>query len=67
MLGLRTKNGFNLETILNNTSSENKAKIIQKIKELVNKKLIIQKQDYIKMQQGKWLLTEYVSRELFTI
>ena len=67
MLGLRTKNGFNLETILNNTSSENKAKIIQKIKELINKKLIIQKQDYIKMQQGKWLLTEYVSRELFTI
>ena len=67
MLGLRTKNGFNLETILNNTSSKNKAKIIQKIKELVNKKLVIQKQDYIKMQQGKWLLTEYVSRELFTI
>ena len=67
MLGLRTKNGFNLETVFNNTDTENKGKIIQKIKELINKKLIIQKQDYIKMQQGKWLLSEYVSRELFTI
>ena len=67
MLGLRTKNGFNLKTVFNNTDTENKVKIIQKIKELINKKLIIQKQDYIKMQQEKWLLSEFVSRELFTI
>ena len=67
MLGLRTKNGFNLETVFKNTNADNKSRLIEKIKELINKKLIIQKQDYIIMRKEKWLLSEYVSRELFTI
>ena len=67
MLGLRTKNGFNLETVFKNTNADNKSRLIEKIKELTYKKLIIQKQDYIIMRKEKWLLSEYVSRELFTI
>ncbi|MAJ05867.1 MAG: coproporphyrinogen III oxidase [Crocinitomicaceae bacterium] len=67
MLGLRTKNGFNLETVFKNTNADNKSRLIEKIKELINKKLIIQKQDYIIMRKEKWLLSEYVSIELFTI
>ena len=67
MLGLRTKNGFNLETVFKNTNADNKSRLIEKIKELIYKKLIIQKQDYIVMRKEKWLLSEYVSRELFTI
>ena len=67
MLGLRTKNGFSLETVFKNTNADNKSRLIEKIKELIYKKLIIQKQDYIVMRKEKWLLSEYVSRELFTI
>ena len=41
MLGLRTKNGFSLETVFKNTNADNKSRLIEKIKELIYKKLTI--------------------------
>ena len=67
MLGLRTKDGFNLKKCLIGIDDHQKKDFLKKIDELLEEKLIIRKNNDIFMKPDKWLMSEFVSRKLFTL
>jgi len=67
MLGLRTKSGFNIKEIILGADDQYKKDFLKKIDELLKEKLIFNKNDYIYMNPEKWLMSEFVSRKLFTL
>ena len=67
MLGLRTKDGFNLKKCLIGIDDHQKKDFLKKIDELLEEKLIIKKNNDIFMKPDKWLMSEFVSRKLFTL
>ena len=67
MLGLRTKNGFNLESCTIDFNNHQKKVFLNKIDKLLKENLIFKKNNDIFMNPEKWLLSELASRELFTL
>ena len=67
MLGLRTKDGFNLKKCMIGIDDHQKKDFLKKIDELLEEKLIIKKNNDIFMRPDKWLMSEFVSRKLFTL
>ena len=67
MLGLRTKDGFNLKKCMIGIDDHQKKDFLKKIDELLEEKLIIRKNNDIFMKPDKWLMSEFVSRKLFTL
>ena len=67
MLGLRTKDGFNLKKCMIGIDEHQKKDFLKKIDELLEEKLIIKKNNDIFMKPDKWLMSEFVSRKLFTL
>ena len=67
MQGLRTKSGFNIKEIILGADDQYKKDFLKKIDELLKEKLIFNKNDYIYMNPEKWLMSEFVSRKLFTL
>tara|TARA_B100001287_G_scaffold141563_1_gene119078 strand:+ start:11660 stop:12787 length:1128 start_codon:yes stop_codon:yes gene_type:complete len=67
MLGLRTEKGVKINEV-SNYINKNQRKIFQnKLDNLINDGLVILKDKVIKIPQNKWLMSEYVSRELFIL
>ena len=67
MLGLRTEKGVDLENIKTFLNEKQQNNILQKIQSFSNDGLLDYTQNRIKMKPNKWLLAEYVSRELFIL
>ena len=67
MLGLRTKNGFNLKKCMIGLDAVQKEDFLKKIDELLKEKLIIRENNDIFMRPEKWLMSEFVSRKLFKL
>ena len=67
MLGLRTKDGFNFKKCLIELEEHHKEDFLKKIGELLEEKLIVKKNNDIFMKPEKWLMSEFVSRKLFTL
>jgi len=67
MLGLRTEKGVKINEV-SKYINKNQRKIFQnKLDNLINDGLVILKDKVIKIPQNKWLMSEYVSRELFIL
>ena len=67
MLGLRTKEGVNIEEALPLIESNQQDKIKLKIQEFIDDKFLAKEGPIISLRKEKWLLSEYVSRELFIL
>lgn len=67
MLGLRTSKGFNLDNVVNNLKIKNKTAFENKLNSFIKEDIIINKNNNVHMNPEKWLLSEYVSRELFIL
>ena len=67
MLGLRTKEGFDLDKIYSNLSRDKQKILNTKIQKLIAEDLLTLKENNIFMNKKKWLLSEYAARELFTV
>ena len=67
MLGLRTKEGVNIEEALSLIESNQQDKIKLKIQEFIDDKFLAKEGPVISLRKEKWLLSEYVSRELFIL
>ena len=67
MLGLRTSKGFNLDNIMNNLKIKNKTDFENKLNRFINEEIIFNKNNNVHMNPEKWLLSEYISRELFIL
>ena len=67
MLGLRTSKGFNLDNVVNNLKIKNKTDFENKLNRFINEEIIFNKNNNVHMSPEKWLLSEYVSRELFIL
>jgi len=67
MLGLRTSKGFNLDNVVNNLKIKNKTAFENKLNRFIKEDIIINKNNNVHMNPEKWLLSEYVSRELFIL
>ena len=67
MLGLRTLNGFDKNHLLSVLNPAIKAEFESKLNALLLEEVIVSKNNVISMRPEKWLLSEYVSRELFIL
>ncbi len=67
MLGLRTKEGVNIEEALLLIEANQQDKIKLKIQEFIEDKFLAKEGPIISLRKEKWLLSEYVSRELFIL
>ena len=67
MLGLRTSKGFNLDNVVNNLKIKNKTAFENKLNRFTKEDIIFNKNNNVHMNPEKWLLSEYVSRELFIL
>jgi oxygen-independent coproporphyrinogen-3 oxidase len=67
MLGLRTKEGFELDKIYGNLRRDKQKILNTKIQKLIAEDLLTLKENNIFMNKKKWLLSEYAARELFTV
>jgi len=67
MLGLRTEKGVDLDNMKTFLNEKQQNIIFQKIKSFSNDGLLDYTKNRIKMKPNKWLLAEYVSRELFIL
>ena len=67
MLGLRTLNGFDKNHLLNIVNQPIKLEIERKLNSFLKEEILISKNNIISMKPEKWLLSEYVSRELFIL
>jgi len=67
MLGLRTSKGFNLDNVVNNLKIKNKTAFENKLNRFIKEEIIFNKNNNVHMSPEKWLLYEYVSRELFIL
>ena len=67
MLGLRTSRGFILDNVVNNLKIKNKTAFENKLNRFIKGDIIFNKNNNVHMNPEKWLLSEYVSRELFIL
>lgn len=67
MLGLRTSKGLDLDNVVNNLKIKNKTAFENKLNRFINEEIIFNKNNNVHMNPEKWLLSEYVSRELFIL
>ena len=67
MLGLRTSRGFILDNVVNNLKIKNKTAFENKLNRFIKGDIIFNKNNNVHMSPEKWLLSEYVSRELFIL
>ena len=67
MLGLRTLNGLDKNYIFNIVPQSIKDEIESKLNTFLKEKILISNNNIISMNPEKWLLSEYVSRELFIL
>ena len=67
MLGLRTKEGVNIEEALLLIETNQQDQIKLKIQEFIEDKFLTKEGPIISLRKEKWLLSEYVSRELFIL
>jgi oxygen-independent coproporphyrinogen-3 oxidase len=67
MLGLRTSKGLDLDNVLNNLKIKNKTAFENKLNRFINEEIIFNKNNNVYMNPEKWLLSEYISRELFIL
>lgn len=67
MLGLRTLNGLDKSYIFSIVPQSIKDEIESKLNTFLNDKILISTNNIISMNPEKWLLSEYVSRELFIL
>jgi len=67
MLGLRTEKGFKINEVLKYINKNQQESFKNKLETLIEDGLVIIKGQVIKMPQNKWLMSEYVSRELFIL
>ena len=67
MLGLRTKDGFDLNKICSNLTGGKQKILNTKIQKLIQEDLLTLKENNIFMNKKKWLLSDYAARELFTV
>ena len=67
MLGLRTSEGVNLLEVLKLLSEEKKGDFNLKIDRFLQDGLLKIKNDILVVNKEKWLLSEFISRELFIL
>ena len=67
MLGLRTLNGLDKNYIFSIVPQSIKDEIESKLNTFLKDEILISTNDIISMNPEKWLLSEYVSRELFIL
>ena len=67
MLGLRTLNGLDKNYIFSIVPQSIKDEIESKLNTFLKEKILIYNNNIISMNPEKWLLSEYVSRELFIL
>ena len=67
MLGLRTLNGLDKNYIFSIVPQSIKDEIESKLNTFLKEKILISNNNIISMNPEKWLLSEYVSRELFIL
>ena len=67
MLGLRTLNGLDKDHIFSIVPQPIKDEIESKLNTFLKAKILISNDNIISMNPEKWLLSEYVSRELFIL
>ena len=67
MLGLRTLNGLDKSYIFRIVPQSIKDEIESKLNTFLNDEILISTNNIISMNPEKWLLSEYVSRELFIL
>ena len=67
MLGLRTDKGVEINELLKCLTEVQKKAFEKKLKSFFDDGLIIIEDKEIKIPQNKWLMSEYVSRELFIL
>ena len=67
MLGLRTLNGLDKDQIFSIVPQPKKDEIESKLNTFLKAKILISNDNIISMNPEKWLLSEYVSRELFIL
>ena len=67
MLGLRTLNGLDKNHLFSIIPQPVKDEVERKLNTFLKDKILISKENIISMNPEKWLLSEYVSRELFIL
>jgi coproporphyrinogen III oxidase-like Fe-S oxidoreductase len=67
MLGLRTLNGFDKNHLFSIVNQPIKDEIESKIDTFLNDEILISSNNIISMNPERWLLSDYVSRELFIL
>ncbi len=67
MLGLRTLNGFDKNNLFSIVNQPIKNEIESKLNTFLNDETLISSNNIISMNPEKWLLSDYVSRELFIL
>ena len=67
MLGLRTLSGFDKNHLLSILTQPKRDEVKRKIDIFLKDKILISTNNIISMNPEKWLLSEYVSRELFIL
>ena len=67
LVGLRTKNGFNIKQAKSFLSSNHMKEFSFQLKKLLSKNAIQQKDNQIRMFENKLMLAEYATRELFIL
>ena len=67
MLGLRTLNGLDKDHVFSIVPQAIKDEVERKLNTFLKDKILISNENIISMNPEKWLLSEYVSRELFIL
>ena len=67
MLGLRTLNGLDKDHVFSIVPQDIKEEIESKLNTFLKDEILISNNNIISMNPEKWLLSEYVSRELFIL
>ena len=67
MLGLRTLNGFDKNHLFSIVNQAKKDEVASKIDTFLKDEILISTNNIISMNPEKWLLSDYVSRELFIL
>jgi coproporphyrinogen III oxidase-like Fe-S oxidoreductase len=67
MLGLRTLNGLDKDHVFSIVPQDIKEEIESKLNTFLKDEILLSTNNIISMNPEKWLLSEYVSRELFIL
>ena len=67
MLGLRTKKGVLINSVLKNLNDDQKCIFESKLKKMKSDGLVVINNENMVIPKSKWLMSEFVSRELFIL